>query len=52
MPVINIPGLKGLNHLPVGISVVTARYRDMHLIRVAREVGKIFRSYDAPTARL
>lgn len=42
MPVVNIPGFKGENGLPVGLSVVSSRYRDQHLLRVCREVGKIF----------
>lgn len=42
MPVVNVPGFKGENGLPIGLSVVTSRYRDQHLLRVCREVGKIF----------
>ncbi|KAF2637604.1 Asp-tRNA Asn/Glu-tRNA Gln amidotransferas-like protein subunit A [Massarina eburnea CBS 473.64] len=42
MPVVNIPGFKGENGMPIGLSVVAARYRDQHLLRVSREVGKIF----------
>ncbi|KAF1843267.1 Asp-tRNA Asn/Glu-tRNA Gln amidotransferas-like protein subunit A [Cucurbitaria berberidis CBS 394.84] len=42
MPVVNIPGFRGENGMPVGLSVVSSRYRDQHLLRVCREVGKIF----------
>ncbi|ORY01753.1 amidase signature domain-containing protein, partial [Clohesyomyces aquaticus] len=42
MPVVNIPGFKGENGMPVGISVVASRYRDQYLLRVARELGGIF----------
>ncbi|CAO2652728.1 Nn.00g021390.m01.CDS01 [Neocucurbitaria sp. VM-36] len=42
MPVVNIPGFLGENGMPIGLSVVTSRYRDQHLLRVCREVGKIF----------
>lgn len=42
MPVVNVPGFKGENGLPVGVSVLSSRYRDQHLLRVCREVGKIF----------
>ncbi|KAF2029702.1 Asp-tRNA Asn/Glu-tRNA Gln amidotransferas-like protein subunit A [Setomelanomma holmii] len=42
MPVVNIPGFKGENGLPIGLSLVSSRYRDQHLLRVCREVGKVF----------
>lgn len=42
MPVVNVPGFKGENGMPIGLSVVASRYRDQHLLRVCREVGKIF----------
>ncbi|KAF2262229.1 Asp-tRNA Asn/Glu-tRNA Gln amidotransferas-like protein subunit A [Lojkania enalia] len=41
-PVVNIPGFKGENGLPIGLSLVASRYRDQHLLRVSKEVGKIF----------
>ena len=41
-PVVNVPGFKGPHGLPVGLSVVTSRYRDQYLLRVCREVGKVF----------
>lgn len=41
-PVINIPGFKGVDGLPIGLSVVAARYRDQHLLQVARELGPFF----------
>ncbi|KAI9372842.1 amidase signature domain-containing protein [Aspergillus egyptiacus] len=41
-PVVNVPGFKGENGLPVGVSLVAARCRDQHLLAVAKEVGKIF----------
>jgi Asp-tRNA(Asn)/Glu-tRNA(Gln) amidotransferase A subunit family amidase len=41
-PVVNLPGFKGANGLPIGLSVVTSRYRDQHLLRVCRKVGDIF----------
>ena len=42
MPVVNVPGFKGENGLPVGVSLISGRYRDQHLLRVCREVGKVF----------
>jgi NCS1 family nucleobase:cation symporter-1 len=41
-PVVNIPGFKGDNGMPVGISLVAPRYRDRHLLAVSRKVGDIF----------
>jgi Asp-tRNA(Asn)/Glu-tRNA(Gln) amidotransferase A subunit family amidase len=41
-PVVNVPGFKGQNGLPVGLSIVASRYRDQYLLRVCKEVGKIF----------
>ncbi|KAH6887020.1 amidase [Thelonectria olida] len=42
VPVINIPGLKGEENMPVGVSLVAPRYHDRHLLGVAKAVGKIF----------
>ena len=44
MPVVNLPGFKGEHGMPIGLSAVASRYRDQHLLRVCREVGKIFES--------
>jgi Asp-tRNA(Asn)/Glu-tRNA(Gln) amidotransferase A subunit family amidase len=44
MPVVNLPGFKGENGMPIGLSAVSSRYRDQHLLKVCREVGKIFES--------
>ena len=41
-PVVNIPGFKGQNNLPIGISLVAGRFRDRHLLDVSIEVGKVF----------
>ncbi|GAB1212614.1 hypothetical protein ATERTT37_001758 [Aspergillus terreus] len=41
-PVINIPGFKGANGLPIGLSLVAPRYRDRHLLRVGTAVGRVF----------
>ncbi|KAF2125186.1 Asp-tRNA Asn/Glu-tRNA Gln amidotransferas-like protein subunit A [Dothidotthia symphoricarpi CBS 119687] len=42
MPVLNVPGFKGNHGLPVGLSLVAARYRDQHLLEVCRVVGRLF----------
>ncbi|KAF5017088.1 hypothetical protein F66182_11035 [Fusarium sp. NRRL 66182] len=41
-PVINIPGFRSQNGMPVGVSLVAARLRDRHLLRVSQAVGRIF----------
>ncbi|KAK5996858.1 Glutamyl-tRNA(Gln) amidotransferase subunit A-like protein [Cladobotryum mycophilum] len=41
-PVINMPGFQGSNGMPIGVSLVAPRYHDRHLLKVAKEVGKIF----------
>jgi Asp-tRNA(Asn)/Glu-tRNA(Gln) amidotransferase A subunit family amidase len=42
VPVVNLPGFKGVNGLPIGLSLIAPRYQDRHLLRVCREVGQIF----------
>ncbi|KAL4875888.1 amidase signature domain-containing protein [Aspergillus karnatakaensis] len=42
VPVINIPGFKGENAMPVGLSLVAPRYHDQHLLNVSKAVGAIF----------
>lgn len=41
-PVINIPGFQGHTGMPIGVSLVAPRYRDRHLLKVAKEVGNLF----------
>ncbi|KAH8886105.1 amidase [Thozetella sp. PMI_491] len=41
-PVINVPGFKGANGMPIGLSLVGPRYSDRHLLNVARSVGEVF----------
>ncbi|RAR07678.1 amidase signature enzyme [Stemphylium lycopersici] len=43
-PVVNVPGFKGENGMPIGISLVAPRYHDRRLLAVSKEVGKIFES--------
>ncbi|OAA59659.1 amidase [Niveomyces insectorum RCEF 264] len=42
MPVVNVPGFEGANGLPIGLSLVGPRYRDRHVLAVAKAVGEIF----------
>ncbi|KAI1076233.1 amidase [Whalleya microplaca] len=43
-PVVNVPGFKGENGLPIGLSLVAPRYHDRHLLVVSKAVGNIFES--------
>ncbi|TDZ28580.1 Glutamyl-tRNA(Gln) amidotransferase subunit A [Colletotrichum spinosum] len=42
VPVVGLVGFGGSQGLPVGVSLVAPRYRDRHLLTVAKAVGKIF----------
>lgn len=41
-PIINIPGFKGENGMPIGLSLTTGRYKDLALLNIAKEVGKVW----------
>ncbi|KAL4739069.1 amidase signature domain-containing protein [Aspergillus similis] len=41
-PVVNIPGFQGANGMPIGLSLVAARFHDEHLLSVAEAVGAVF----------
>ncbi|KAI1384300.1 glutamyl-tRNA amidotransferase subunit A [Hypoxylon trugodes] len=43
-PVVNIPGFKGENGMPIGLSLVAPRYHDRRLLVVSEAVGNIFKS--------
>jgi Asp-tRNA(Asn)/Glu-tRNA(Gln) amidotransferase A subunit family amidase len=40
--VLNVPGFKGENGMPIGVSLVAPRYHDMRLLAVGKKVGAIF----------
>ncbi|KAM0266794.1 hypothetical protein ACHAPA_006571 [Fusarium lateritium] len=42
VPVVNIPGFRRENGMPIGVSLVAARLRDRHLLKVSEAVGRIF----------
>ncbi|KAM0723525.1 hypothetical protein Q7P37_000512 [Cladosporium fusiforme] len=42
VPALNVIGFKGENGMPIGLTLVGARYTDRHLLRVARTVGPLF----------
>ncbi|KAI4924753.1 hypothetical protein J4E85_007870 [Alternaria conjuncta] len=41
-PVVNVPGFKGENGMPIGVSLVAPRYHDRRLLAVSSKVGEIF----------
>ncbi|KAI1766144.1 amidase [Hypoxylon sp. FL1150] len=47
-PVVNVPGFKGENGMPVGLSLVAPRYRDRHLLMISKAVGAIFEASPLP----
>ncbi|KAF4993079.1 hypothetical protein FGRMN_6694 [Fusarium graminum] len=42
VPVVNVPGFVGGNGMPIGVSMVAARLRDSHLLKVVEVAGRIF----------
>ncbi|KAI1432861.1 amidase [Xylaria sp. CBS 124048] len=51
-PVVNIPGFRGPNGMPVGLSLVAPRYYDRHLLAVSKTVGAIFEAEGGWASRL
>ena len=51
-PVINVPGFKGENGMPIGLSLVAPRYEDRRLLRVAKAVGNVFEQEGGWTRQL
>ncbi|PPJ52291.1 hypothetical protein CBER1_09550 [Cercospora berteroae] len=42
VPIVNLPGFTGEEDMPIGLSLVAPRYRDLHLLSVAEEVAKVW----------
>ncbi|GAA6001847.1 hypothetical protein JCM10207_002348 [Rhodosporidiobolus poonsookiae] len=42
VPVMNIPGFKGPSGCPLGLSLVSGRYRDQHLLHVGEAVAPVW----------
>ncbi|OCF36051.1 hypothetical protein I316_01923 [Kwoniella heveanensis BCC8398] len=42
LPVVNVPGFKGPNGLPVGLSLVAPRYHEQDLLRTTHAVSEVF----------
>lgn len=41
-PVLNVPGFVGPNGLPIGLSLVSGRYRDQHLLKCGQALAEVF----------
>lgn len=41
-PVLNVPGFVGPSGLPIGLSLISGRYRDQHLLRCGQAVADVF----------
>ncbi|EEU42436.1 uncharacterized protein NECHADRAFT_40299 [Fusarium vanettenii 77-13-4] len=52
MPVINIPAFVGANDMPVGISLVSPRFRDQQLLKTAKVLGEALLSHGGWKARV
>jgi len=50
-PVVNIPGFRGPNGLPVGLSLTGPRYTDRRLLNAAKAIGPLFEANGAHAAR-
>ena len=42
VPVVNVPGFRGENGMPVGLSLLAPRYHDQALLEVAKVVGAVW----------
>lgn len=52
MPVINIPAFVGANDMPVGISLVGARFRNQQLLRTSKVLGEVLLSHGGWKVRI
>ncbi|KAG4439657.1 hypothetical protein IFR05_004854 [Cadophora sp. M221] len=42
VPALNIPGFAGENDLPIGLTLVGARYCDLHVLYAGKAIGEVF----------
>ncbi|KAL2065160.1 hypothetical protein VTL71DRAFT_4301 [Oculimacula yallundae] len=42
VPALNIPGFAGENGLPIGLTLVGARYTDLHVLHAGKTIGEVF----------
>lgn len=41
-PCLNLPGFVGEKRLPIGLTLVGARYHDLHVLHAGQAIGEIF----------
>jgi Asp-tRNA(Asn)/Glu-tRNA(Gln) amidotransferase A subunit family amidase len=41
-PAVNVIGFQGENGMPVGLTLVSARYTDRHVLHAAKTIGPLF----------
>jgi Asp-tRNA(Asn)/Glu-tRNA(Gln) amidotransferase A subunit family amidase len=42
VPCLNVPGFAGENGLPIGLTLVGARYHDLHVLHAGKTIGELF----------
>lgn len=42
VPCLNMPGFAGDNGLPIGLTLVSPRYEDLHALHVGKAIGEVF----------
>jgi len=42
VPCLNMPGFAGDNGLPIGLTLVSPRYEDLHALHAGKAIGKVF----------
>jgi amidase len=42
VPCLNIPGFEGENQLPIGLTLVSPRYTDEHVLWAGKSLGEVF----------
>ncbi|KAH8698932.1 amidase signature domain-containing protein [Talaromyces proteolyticus] len=47
VPCLNLPGISGGKSLPIGLTLVSGRYRDRHVLKTGKIIGDIFESTKA-----
>jgi len=52
VPALNVPGFAGENGMPIGLTVVGPRYRDLHVLYAGNAVGKIFEAKGGFVSRI
>jgi Asp-tRNA(Asn)/Glu-tRNA(Gln) amidotransferase A subunit family amidase len=42
VPCLNVPGFAGENGMPIGLTIVGARYTDIHVLHAGGAIGELF----------